>query len=114
MRFFYKLKSKKYLIYFLLISFLILSIDVYFFESVLNFKRYMFEKYGIIYFFILPIIITWFLFSIIDSKIILYFKTNINLIIAQLLSILIIIFLVLSFIYILSMSYVLFFTGIPE
>jgi len=114
MHFFYKLKNKKYLFYFLIVCFIILSIDFCFFGSIFNFKRYMFEKYGLIHFFILPIIITWLLFLKTNNKMIYYFKSKANLILAQLLSIIIIIFLVFIFIYAMFMLYILFFFEIPE
>lgn len=65
----YKLSNNKNL-FFIIICFSVLCIDFYFFNSVFDFKRHMIEKYGFIHLFLLPILITWFLFSIIDKRII--------------------------------------------
>jgi hypothetical protein len=109
-----KLSNKKYSTFFLIICISVLSVNFCFFSSIFSFKRNMIENYGFFHLFLLPTLIAWFLFLLIEKKFTKNIVNEFKLTIIQLFLIIIIVGILFMVFYILFMLYVLCFIGMPE
>ncbi|NRS90696.1 membrane protease YdiL (CAAX protease family) [Flavobacterium sp. 7E] len=108
---FSKLLNIKYFYLFIVTCLLVLFVDFWQFNNVFSFKRNMIEKWGFIFFFLLPIIIIWILFLKIDRKLLRNIQSKFKLTIIQLFIIIIMVIVLYCIVFV---SYILFFMGIPE